>query len=380
MKIMIFNSLYYPYRVGGAEISVQLLAEELVRIGHDVKVITLHEKKSRLEDVLNGVKVVYLPLKNIYWGFPNKTKSKIKKLIWHVRDCYNFGMKKQALAELETFKPDVVHTNNICGFSISVWDAVKKMDIKLVHTSRDYYLFHPNSTLFKNGECMSPNDWSVKVWSLIKKYKSKKVDHYVGISEYIAGLHTTSGYFKKAERKVVYNSVDRKPSVSDVGFFKRIGFIGRLSIEKGFDVFCQLASNYKNVEGISFLAAGNFQNNNEGETLRLMAQESLIKLLGYISLDSFLEQVDVIILPLKWNEPFGRTVVECAMAGKIVITSPMGSMPELRDLLPNVIVTTSMEDDFKEVIEGKIALTTTLQYTNMFSPNKIANQYLDIYK
>lgn len=78
MKIMIFNSLYYPYRVGGAEISVQLLAEELVRIGHDVKVITLHEQKSRLEDVLNGVKVVYLPLKNIYWGFPNKTKSKIK--------------------------------------------------------------------------------------------------------------------------------------------------------------------------------------------------------------------------------------------------------------------------------------------------------------
>ncbi len=55
MKIMIFNSLYYPYRVGGAEISVQLLAEELVRIGHDVKVITLHEKKSRLEDVLIGV-------------------------------------------------------------------------------------------------------------------------------------------------------------------------------------------------------------------------------------------------------------------------------------------------------------------------------------
>ena len=30
MRIMILNSLYYPYRVGGAEISVQLLAEQLV--------------------------------------------------------------------------------------------------------------------------------------------------------------------------------------------------------------------------------------------------------------------------------------------------------------------------------------------------------------
>lgn len=31
MKIMILNSLYYPYKFGGAEVSVQLLAEELVK-------------------------------------------------------------------------------------------------------------------------------------------------------------------------------------------------------------------------------------------------------------------------------------------------------------------------------------------------------------
>lgn len=45
MRIMILNSLYYPYRVGGAEISVQLLAEQLVKLENEVKVITLHDKK-----------------------------------------------------------------------------------------------------------------------------------------------------------------------------------------------------------------------------------------------------------------------------------------------------------------------------------------------
>ncbi|HBT3132760.1 TPA: glycosyltransferase family 4 protein, partial [Klebsiella pneumoniae] len=36
MRIMILNSLYYPYRVGGAEISVQLLAEQLVKLENEV--------------------------------------------------------------------------------------------------------------------------------------------------------------------------------------------------------------------------------------------------------------------------------------------------------------------------------------------------------
>ncbi len=34
MKILIINNLYYPYKVGGAEVSVQILAEELKNQGH----------------------------------------------------------------------------------------------------------------------------------------------------------------------------------------------------------------------------------------------------------------------------------------------------------------------------------------------------------
>ena len=31
MKILIFSTVYYPYRIGGAEVSTQLLAEGLVK-------------------------------------------------------------------------------------------------------------------------------------------------------------------------------------------------------------------------------------------------------------------------------------------------------------------------------------------------------------
>ncbi|HCA5778275.1 TPA: glycosyl transferase family 1, partial [Klebsiella pneumoniae] len=43
MNIVLFNTLYYPYRIGGAEVSVQILAEELVAKGNNVTVVSLSE-------------------------------------------------------------------------------------------------------------------------------------------------------------------------------------------------------------------------------------------------------------------------------------------------------------------------------------------------
>ncbi len=86
MKIIIVNSLYYPYKFGGAEVSVQLLAEGLVARGITVKVITLNNKKEIERFNHNGVEVVSFPLRNIYWPFDKTNYTKIKKAIWHVRD------------------------------------------------------------------------------------------------------------------------------------------------------------------------------------------------------------------------------------------------------------------------------------------------------
>lgn len=91
-------------------------------------------------------------------------------------------------------------------FGISM-GCCKKAKVKLVHTSRDYYLFHPNSTLFKSGKVMSPSSLSVLFWSWFKKIKSNKVDNYIGISKYITNLHKDCGFFKKATSDFIYNSV-----------------------------------------------------------------------------------------------------------------------------------------------------------------------------
>lgn len=376
MKIMIFNTLYFPYRIGGAEVSVQILAEELVNQGHSVRVVSLTEEKKKSLTIINGVESLKLPLANVYWPFSDSKKSKLQKAMWHLYDYLNIRMYFKVMKEIKTFSPDIVHTNNISGFSVLLWKAVKKCNVRLIHTSRDYYLFHPNSTLFSNGKNMAIADKRVVFWSAIKEKYSRYVDEYVGISHFIQELHENNGFFKNADKHVIYNAVKEIKS-NKQSEVRRIGFIGRLTIEKGFDVFCRIAD--KNKEKYSFIAAGNYVNNYEQAELNQLAKSSGVVVKGYMKLDEFLDQIDAVVLPIKWNEPFGRTVVECVLAGKLVLTNPVGAMKELSLLLPNIIISNDIGSDFDKKISQAKLVPVDSGIIDKFTPEEIANQYLCIY-
>ncbi|MCG7601030.1 glycosyltransferase [Halomonas sp. McH1-25] len=335
MKVLIVNTLYYPHRVGGAEVSVQLLAESLVGMNVEVRVICLTDEGDRKEQIVNGVVVIYLPLRNIYWPFGDKEPAVWEKVLWHFIDIYNPMMSKQLEREIVLYNPDVVHTNNLAGFSVAVWHKVKVYNLHLVHTMRDYYLFHPNATLFKKRKNMRLNDVAVKFWSFTKKIASRKVDVAVGISEYVSKLHKDNGFFPEACSINIYNQVRRlvvkQVQVKPVA----VGFIGRLTHEKGFNDFCDLAERYAGREMV-FIAAGRFEKDTEGVQLEARADRLGIIKIGFVSVEEFLSQVSVVYLPIKWREPFGRTIVESALSGRLVFTTKVGGAAELFAMLDNV--------------------------------------------
>lgn len=334
MKVLIINTLYFPARIGGAEVSVQLLAEGFYKLGHEVVVLCLHQENKRKEAVINGVKVIYLPLINIYWPFSGHNNI-LKKFLWHYKDAYNKDMKELVSDEITAYKPDIVHTNNLTGFSTSVWDSAKSQNIPIVHTSRDYYLIHPNSSLYKAEKNISINSLEVKFWKWLRARNSNKVDFYIGISEFIRDLHVASKIFSKENSSIIYNSITKidKNNKSENGE-KVYGFLGRMTKEKGFDIFCQIAN--KNKGRYKFIAAGRFENNNEGDSLKKLALESKIDLKGFISVGEFINSVDGVILPIKWNEPFGRVVVECALSGLEVYVNKAGGVTELFKYFNNI--------------------------------------------
>lgn len=374
--------------MGGAEISVQLLAEELVKKGHKVRVLCLSKNRSKTSALINNVEVVYIPLANIYWPFENVRRSVLKKMFWHLIDTYNPIMKQRVYKELKEFDPDVVHTNNIGGFSVSAWKAIKKCKKNIVHTMRDYYLFHPNSTLFKKGSSMSVNSYPVIFWSLYRRYMSNLIDMPVGISKYIADFHEANDFFKKkvAPVQYIYNPVEAvisEPNLQPNGMPLRIGFIGRMTKEKGFDLFCDVAESVVR-EGLNFtfVAAGRFGTDEDSNILKTRSASLNIEILGFVPLMDFMSKVDIVLLPIKWMEPFGRSVVESVLSRKIVITNSVGGIEELSYLLPNIYCLDNKIDIIKllksDVINTNVVIDD--KQKNIFSKDTIASDYERIYK
>jgi glycosyltransferase involved in cell wall biosynthesis len=75
MNILFINSLYHPYIGGGAEIILKNLVEGLYRKGHQVTVLTTGHESGRHEEQVNGIRVIRLGIKNIYWHY-DETKVK----------------------------------------------------------------------------------------------------------------------------------------------------------------------------------------------------------------------------------------------------------------------------------------------------------------
>lgn len=376
MKILLINTLYNPNVVGGAEISVSLLAEDLVKKGYDVYVYTLTSGNMRKSNI-NGVNVVYFPIRNIYWPFFNKKRNFFSKIIWHFINYFNVFSYIDVKKEILKINPDIIHTNNLSGFSPLIWRLKRHVpNAKLIHTSRDYYLFHPNCSLYKNGKSIKPQNIFVLIYSFLYKKMSKNVDCYVGISSYIKALHVENGFFKGVNSKYIYNTVDCKSKKNKKAELDTInvGFIGQLSYEKGFDKFCDISKKFS-TEKIRFLAAGRFSKN--AEKLQLLAKNSNVQTLGFIDINKFIEKVDVVYLPVCWNEPFGRTIVECALSGIFVFTNLLGGIYELSTLFENI----RPIDEFFDYIENTELETINMDVNyKIFSRDYISNQYIEIYE
>lgn len=377
MKIVLINTLYAPYKIGGAEVSVQMLAESLQSAGHQVRVFCLHEGNEIKHDSLNGVDILYFPLKNLYWPFQKQAAGKLQKAVWHLLDSYNPFMTRMVRDELRAFAPDVVHTNNLSGFSVAIWRAAKKLGVRIVHTTRDYYLFHPNGTLFQHGQNMDVKGRTVAITSYFKKKASQSVDAFVGISKYISTLHQENGFARNAQHTHIYNPVAAVDFIPIPSEKVRIGFVGRLTEDKGFDEFCSLAQQGLQEPKVEFYAAGRFNNDASGEQMKALAEKSGVRLLGFIKIEEFMAQVDAVVLPTRWNEPFGRAVAESAISGKVVYTTFSGGVTEIAAYYDNIFELTdfSIAGVVDAVKENKNSLRRSF-----FELEKIASSYESVYR
>lgn len=325
MRILFINPYYYPNNVGGTESVVKLLAEQLAEYGNHVAVYTVDSSidKCVIEEN-NGVKIYrgtgggFVPISR------NEKIRGIERIKNAVIQRINFGVKNELETVLHNFCPDIVNTQNLYGFSSTIWRYIKLQNISLVHTLNDYWILNRSVRLF------------------IKSNAKKYVDYYIAPSQYVHDLYDVSNIFNcsgkvisngiKLDKKYFENCVSEKLNRDNNRIVKFL-FVGQLEKIKGLDILIEVFKRipYNAVE-LHICGKGNLK-----ELVEQVAElDKRIIYHGFVlteELEHIYRDADVLVAPSIWEEPFGMVALEAYYRGLTVIAGNRGG---LRDILKNV--------------------------------------------
>jgi glycosyltransferase involved in cell wall biosynthesis len=394
MRILLIGTMYPPYALGGAEKAIATLAEALVRRGHNVVVVTLHSGTSEHMEERNGIRIYHAPLDNVYWPFSQRTKANpLLRLAWHLHEMWNWRAADRVGKILDLETPDVVHTHNIHGFSVAIWQAVKRRNIRLVHTLHDYYLLCPRTSLYRNGKSCSGNCVSCQFLTVNRKAASETLDEVVSVSQFTLDMHKRLGFFGNVASKVIYNihsvtgdalsRTTKSTNSSELCF----GFIGRIEPEKGVAILLQ-ATRHLARPGWRLKIAGRGTDAYMAY-LRSGYTDERIEWLGFTSAAEFYPNVDVVVIPSHWNEPLGYVCVESLHEGKALICAQVGGLTEIARLSETVeyfeagsvaglarLMNSALDDQLK----WKRNIPTPAVALEQFSEEAVVNKYLCAYR
>lgn len=337
MRIMIVNTFYYPNMQGGAEQSVKLLAEGLVRKGHQVAIYT-GDSSTGLESVeeYNGVKVYRCTTGrfNLFKFSYEKSKvGKIEKILQKLLNYYNISTQKDFISICKEFRPDIIHTNTLYGLSFVIWKNAYKLKIPVVHTIRDTAII----SAVQYGHKINP--LIEKVHRAYMRYYSKFVSGVTAPSEYTLNTSLDIGSFKNAcVKQCIFNSVDLdvvelKHIIEEKSrrTSKHIKFMyaGRLIPIKGIKHMIEAFEQMENKDCELVICGDGEMHEYVKECSKKNSRIIYCGKLNNEQLTEMYKECDVLLVPSEWPEPFGRVVIEGNKYGMPVIATRCGGIPEI---------------------------------------------------
>jgi glycogen(starch) synthase len=331
MRILHFSSLYAPYYVGGAERVIEVLAAGLASRGFEVAVAHLAPQADSAHE-RDGVAVYPLAHRNPLWieklaGYPAPIRNANK-----LATLFNVLTTHDAAALIDHYRPDIVHTHSMVELPPFIWSKAKQRGVKIVHTLQDFDLLCIRAALFKDGHFCTRRHHACKAFSLLKKACHKAIDSVVGASRSILDIHRGYGFFDhiaEDHRHVVWNPAAFEVTAPEAQFrsgHMRFGFLGRIVPDKGIEVLLDAC---RTLSGANWelKIAGRAPRGEEG--LRRRAEGMPVSFLGFVNPPDFFKEIDVLVAPILWSEPFGMTVVEALAAGVPVIGSRLAGVAEV---------------------------------------------------
>jgi len=282
----------------------------------------------------------------------NKRESCFVTKLAGVKDyIYNKKAYLNLCTLIEEKKPDIAHIHLFCGgLSSSILKALKKYNIPIVQTVHDYRLLCPANAFLDSEDricekCINKSYYQCSVNRCVdgnfffstmpaleayfRKYLINPldfIDHFIFVSKFSQQKHEEFDQKYKSKSSHLYNFTTipkTNPSPIKREYFL---YFGRLSKEKGLTTLLNAALQ----TGIRLKIVGSGPMFNE--LYSLTRENSNIEILSHQSgeiLANTITHASFIIVPSEWYENNPMTVLEAYSAGKPVIGSRIGGIPEI---------------------------------------------------
>jgi glycosyltransferase involved in cell wall biosynthesis len=310
--VLQLSSMVPPVRYGGAERVVGSFGQQLEHAGYQVHNRGLKPRDAGLDGEPGH------PIRNVFWPFDGRRRGFAHRALWHAVDTFTLASRKIVDEIFDELHPDVVICHNLRGWGYAPWVVAAERGVPLVHVVHDYSLLCNSTTLWNGGvcdgvcrPCLPRADATRRRWP---------GGQIVSVSRAVAAEHAIRGLDAFNDAVVIHPVEAAAPVASRrkdraLGVPSTVGYLGRLTDAKGVDVL--LAA----IEGADkrLIVAG------EGESSYVDGlkghEAGDVEWRGHIDLAAFFDEIDVLVVPSVWLEPFGLVVVEAARAGVPVLVA-----------------------------------------------------------
>jgi glycosyltransferase involved in cell wall biosynthesis len=377
MRILLIASRYLPHR-GGLESVVYHLAQEFYKRGNTVQIVTnRYPRALPASEKADGIQITRL-----HFILPDLKYLRHARFdLWLAGLWYRFRTRQVLRRIVREFRPDVINNHYLnevteftphclAGFPAIRWvislhggDVDGEPLISRVNKER-----FSNLSRQANGLTACSNFLAVQAQTLEPALKEKIQVIHNGVS---------AEYFANAQ-----------PYPSERPY---IFAVGQLATHKGFDLliesFARVAEKYPNIQ---LWIAGDGEQRSALEILiRQKDMRQRVKLLGNVdkkTVASLMAGCIFVAMPSR-REPFGIVALEGMAAGKPVLASSVGGLPEFLPVPPNHLATLDIET-WTTALDKWLALAKNGQLKADGNAGEalkrdwsnVAEQYLQVYE
>jgi glycogen(starch) synthase len=341
MKVAFITFEYPPFVQGGAGVYAHNLAKELGKLGHEVHVITPKASGGERESVEEGVFIHRV-------GFLNKPFLAVLSFWFSLRK--DFSSLEQRAGGF-----DIVHGNGISAFSLGQ---------KAVSSPRVITAHHLTKTTLRTLGASLPNRvknlrGEAGISSLIEPLCIKRADRIIAVSQFTKQDIINVYGIPESRIEVIYHGARPEnymlPEEAKLRFRSTLGiesqpmilFVGRLVPRKGVDILLRALPRVIKEINVKLVLAGSGNQRDYQQLVQTLGISDKVIFLGHVpddTLSLLYSSCDLFVLPSRL-EGLGIVVLEAMAAGKPIIATNAGGIPELIESGQNGILIDTGEDE-----------------------------------